>query len=116
MGEIIIFVGFFSVIFSIAYLFFTTRNKERLALIEKGVDAGIFLKGRSGNLPIWKIIVLNVSLLLMGIGMGIFIGSVLHFGLGVDDDIAFPGTIFFMAGLSLFLGLMLSKKFMENKE
>ena len=32
----------FGTIFGIFYLFFSTRNKERLALIEKGMEAKIF--------------------------------------------------------------------------
>ena len=45
-SEVIILPIIFGVIFAIAYLFFSTRNKERLALIEKGADASIFMKGR----------------------------------------------------------------------
>ena len=42
-GEIVILIGLFSVVFGIAYLYFSTRNKERMALIEKGADASIFV-------------------------------------------------------------------------
>ncbi len=35
-SEVIILPVIFGVIFAIAYLYFSTRNKERLALIEKG--------------------------------------------------------------------------------
>ena len=39
VGPTFIFISLFIVIFGICYLFFSTRNKERLALIEKGADA-----------------------------------------------------------------------------
>ena len=45
----------------------------------------------------------------MGIGIGIFIASILHYNLGVDDDVAYPGTIFLMAGIGLFAGFTMTK-------
>ena len=44
--EILIPITMFAAIFGIVYLYFSTRNKERLALIEKGADASIFVKGK----------------------------------------------------------------------
>nr|WP_316928089.1 hypothetical protein [Gillisia marina] len=55
-------------------------------------------------------IILNLGLLLMGIGIGIFIANILVYNLNVTEDVAFPGTIFLMAGLSLFTGFFLTKK------
>ena len=37
-AEILIPISLFLAIFGIIYLYLSTRNKERLALIEKGVD------------------------------------------------------------------------------
>ncbi len=45
--QVLIPLSLFLMIFGIVYLFFSTRNRERMALIEKGVDASIFLKGRT---------------------------------------------------------------------
>jgi hypothetical protein len=58
----------------------------------------------------WKVLVVNFALLLMGIGLGIFIAGILSQVLGVDEDIAYPGTIFLMAGIGLFTGFYLTKK------
>ena len=41
-SELVIIPVIFGVIFGIYYLFISARNKERLALIEKGADATIF--------------------------------------------------------------------------
>lgn len=110
-SEVIILPIIFGVIFAIAYLYFSTRNKERLALIEKGADASIFVKGkRDGAAPFWKIIILNLSLLLIGIGTAIFVASILVYGLGVDEDVAYPGTIFLLAGVGLLVGFTMTKK------
>lgn len=110
-GEVLILISMFLVVFGIFYLYFTTRNKERLALIEKGADASIFVKGkREGAAPFWKILILNFALLLMGIGLAIFIASILVNAMGLDEEVAFPGTIFLMAGIGLYVGFTMTKK------
>lgn len=108
-GEILIPISMFLALFGVIYLYLSTRNKERLALIEKGADATIFMKGKGHTAPIWKVLILNLALLLMGIGIGIFIASILHYNLGVEEDVAFPGTIFLMSGLGLFAGFTMTK-------
>ncbi len=109
-SELIIIPVIFGVVFGIFYLFISARNKERLALIEKGADASIFYGKDRRVTPMWKVIVINLALLLMGIGIGIFIAALLSQGLNVDEDIAQPGTIFLMAGIGLFTGFYLTKK------
>lgn len=108
-SEFIIMPLFIAAIFGIFYLYFSTRNKERLALIEKGADATIFMKGKQHTAPIWKVLILNLALLLMSIGIGVFIASILDYNLGVDEDVAYPGTIFLMAGIGLFVGFNMTK-------
>ncbi len=59
----LVFVSGFLVIFGIFYLYYSTRNKERLALIEKGADANIFVrtKKEGESIPIWKIFFFNLG-------------------------------------------------------
>ena len=110
MEEIAVLIVIFGTFFGIVYLFFSTRNKERMALIEKGADASIFMKGQPKNAaPFWKVIILNLSLLLMGIGLGVFIATILDEFSGLGDSV-YPATIFFMAGAGLFVGFNLTKK------
>lgn len=106
--DILIPISFFLAVFGIVYLFLSTRNKERLALIEKGADAGIFLKGKTGGAG--KIIILNLALLLMGIGVGVFIALLLSAYTSLNTDAIYPATIFTMAGLGLFVGFYMTKK------
>ena len=112
-GEVIIPIVMFGVIFGIFYLFISARNKERLALIEKGADASIFYNKNKSITPTWKVVLLNLALLLMGIGAGVFIAGMLE-SAGIRQDVAYPGTIFFMAGLGLFTGFYLTKKLSEE--
>ena len=62
--EVAILAIIFGTIFGIFYLYLSTRNKERLSLIEKGADASIFGKGQQHTAPIWKVLVLNLAFLL----------------------------------------------------
>ncbi len=115
MVEILIPISMFLAIFGVVYIYLTTRNKERLALIEKGAEASIFMRDRSNASPIWKILLLNLALLLMAIGIGVFIASILHYNMGVDEDVAYPGTIFLMSGIGLFVGFTMTKN-LEKKD
>jgi len=77
--EAVILSIIFGVIFGIFYLYFSTRNKERMALIEKGADASIFVRGKKEHAaPIWKVLVINIAFLFMGIGLGVFLASLLR--------------------------------------
>ena len=107
--EVAVLAIIFGSIFGVFYLYFSSRNKERLALIEKGVDASIFMKGKQHTAPIWKVIILNLALLLMGIGAGIIFGGILVQSFNVFKEIAMPGTIFLCAGLGLFIGFNMTK-------
>ena len=108
-SELIIVPIMFGAIFGVFYLYLSTRNKERLALIEKGADASIFMKGKGYTAPIWKVLILNLSLLLMGIGIGVFIASLLDSYTTLDSDAVYPAVIFFMAGVGLFVGFNMTK-------
>ena len=108
--EALIPLSIFGCIFGIFYLFIAARNKERMALIEKGADASIFYSSKEKRVtPFWKVFILNFSLLLMGIGTGIFIAGLLHQVIGLNREVAYPGTIFLMAGVGLFVGFNMTK-------
>lgn len=108
-SELIIIPIIFGAIFGVFYLYFSTRNKERLALIEKGADASIFVRGKQHAAPIWKVFILNIALLFMGIGAGTFLASVLDEFTTLDNDAVYPAVIFFMAGIGLFIGFNMTK-------
>lgn len=111
--EVAILAIIFGTIFGIFYLYLSTRNKERLSLIEKGADASIFGKGQQHTAPIWKVLVLNLAFLLMGVGLGVFIASLLDNYTSLDSDAVYPAVIFFMAGLGLYIGFTQTKKLID---
>jgi len=115
VGDVINVLIIFSVIFGIVYIAISSRTRIRLALIEKGADASIFYtpsQGRKSNLL--PIILVNLALLLIGIGLGIFGGAVLSQNFGVDTDAAYPGMIFTLAGTGLFTGYKISSRLVKE--
>ncbi len=48
-AEFIVMPLLIAAFFGIFYLHYSTRNRERMALIEKGADASIFVKGKSNR-------------------------------------------------------------------
>lgn len=102
-------ISFFLAVFGIFYLYLSTRNKERLALIEKGVDASIFMSGRQHSTSFGRIILLNLGLLLMGVGIGVFIALLLTTYTSLNDNALYPASIFIMAGAALLVGFKATK-------
>ena len=113
-SEVIIIPIIFGVIFGIFYLYISARNRERLALIDKGGDASIFYSKHKHVTPVWKVVVVNLAMLSVGIGVGIFIANILSVSLGMEENVAYPGTIFLMAGIGLLSGFFVTKKLNED--
>jgi ABC-type Fe3+ transport system permease subunit len=111
--EAVVFIALFATILALAYIYYTTRNKERLALIEKGADASLFNTGKmtrpNGGWS-WSLFILKSGMFLMGIAVGIIIGGLLT-SLGVlDEGTNYTSMIFFFGGLSLVLSYLVKAK------
>ena len=96
----------FSSIFGVFYIFLSTRNKERMALIEKGADASLFQtkKTHRSNLT------LKFGMLAVGIGIGILVASLIETYTVMDEEVAYPSMIFLFGGLFLVGNAMIEKK------
>jgi hypothetical protein len=121
--EVAILAVIFGCFFGVFYLHFSTRNKERLALIEKGADASIFMSSQKRNAaPFWKVLILNLGLLAMGVGVGILLGSLLSYNFGysgsyqnrptnyISSETLYAASIFLCAGASLLIGFTITKR------
>lgn len=107
----IVFISLFIVIFGICYLYFTARHKERLALIEKDKDVSVFYSSKKAlSSNAWRNVVLSLGLLSIGVGLGILLGSFLNLVFGMSTEVAFPASIFLMAGVGLLTGFFITKK------
>jgi hypothetical protein len=111
METLIAFIAFFAMVFGIMYMFYTTRNKERLALIEKGADASLFNTGKDskGSLG-WSKFTLKIGMLFMGIALGIIVGAVLYQAGVLNEGVSYPSMIFFFGGFSLVLFYLIDRK------
>ena len=89
--------------FGISYYYLTTRSRERLALIEKGLPISAFTQPKS-YLPL----LLLLGVLSTGIAAGIAAGAGLTQLVG-SQSYVYPATIFFFTGLSLVVAYYLLK-------
>jgi hypothetical protein len=101
----------FSTLFGIIYMYLTSRNKERLALIEKGADAKVFNSGRKLSFSEG---ILNIALLAIGIGIGVLIGATLEQG-GMSSDVSYPASIFIFGGVGLLVSVFLNRKLSKEQ-
>jgi len=96
----------FAAFFGAFYIYFATRNKERMAMIEKGVDMSILEpKGKQGN----GLTTIKIGIFLVGVGIGILVGYFLNAYAGLDDAPAYWSMILVFGGAGLILGNKLDK-------
>jgi hypothetical protein len=100
-SEVLIPITMFLAAFGALYVFFTTRNKERMAMIEKGADPALF-KSRPGN----RTTTLKFGMFLIGIALGILMGNVLEVTTRIEEQVAYFSMIFLFGGLSLVIFYM----------
>ena len=91
--EVLVPIAFFGSIIWIVYL--VLRRKERMALINKGLDASVFEKAHSTPQT------LKWGMLLIGIGVGIIIGKILYMTTTMGEEESFFSMIFIFGGLAL---------------
>lgn len=102
----------FSSIFGVIFTFLTTRNKERLALIENGADAKLFNSGKKYSFGQF---ILSISLLAIGVGAGILFGALFRQN-GMDDGVAFSACIFIFGGIGLMASFFVNRKLTEKED
>ena len=84
------------VVFGIAYYFFTTRHKERMAIIETGQSPDLFkTKGQ------WLYFLLTLGMVSIGIALGILAGALIQILINLQDFWVMSSSIFVFLGISL---------------
>ena len=94
----------FATIFGVIFMFLTTRNRERMALIEKGADANLFRSKRSAANS------LKYGMVAVGVGLGIFVGYILEVYAGMEAPIPYFAMIALFGGSGLILFYLNRKK------
>jgi hypothetical protein len=110
--EILVPMSMFAMIFGIVYI--AIRKKERMALIEKGIDASLFTIGKRVSADLkWR-------MLFVGIGVGILLGKIFASYTLLGEEASMFSMICLFGGLSLmiyhFIERSIEKKNEPNKE
>ena len=112
--EPISWLGFFAAIILSFYFYLRFRNKERMALIEKGVDVSEIFKRRDFT---FKFPWLRIGILALGIGLGFFV-TYLFLVLAPPrftgnnhqyDEVIFWFSLIIFGGLGIILGHILER-------
>jgi hypothetical protein len=112
MEGLVGFIAFFATVFGVYYVHITTRNKERMALIEKGADASLFNTGNEGRTSLfdWSKLTLKIGMLFMGVALGIIAGAILESMQVMPDGPGYVSMVFLFGGLSLVLFYLVDRK------
>jgi len=100
MEGIFVPISFFLALFAILYVYWTTRTKERLALVEKGADASIFKVESS------KYALLKWGIFLIALAVGVITGYAL--ANVIDEVAAFFTMILLFGGIGLIVAYMVT--------
>jgi ABC-type cobalamin transport system permease subunit len=103
--DLFVSIAAFAGIFGIVYVFLMTRHRERMSMLEKGLNASIFLSKNNT-----KSQTLKFGMLCVGVAIGILIGNVLSESFYFEDSVAFLSMIFLFGGLSLILNFFIDRK------
>ncbi len=104
--DILIPLVVFGAIFGIVWVVMSTRNRERMAMIEKGVSPKDFIAQR--KVSVYGII--KWALLLVGVGLGLFLGSILDAYTDIPEEPAYFAGALLFGGLGLVLAFIITKK------
>jgi len=104
--EILVPIAIFAAIFGIVFVIVTAKNRERMAMIEKGVDPKEFMTKSKPS--VYGII--KWALLLVGVGLGLFLGSVLETYTDIPEEPAYFACALLFGGLGLVLAFFITKK------
>ena len=95
----------FATIFGIIYILVITRYRERMAMLEKGVDPSTFAsKNRFASNT------LKFGMLSVGIALGILMANMLYKSEVIERAPAYFAMTFLFGGLSLVLNFIIDRK------
>ncbi|MCK5135380.1 MAG: hypothetical protein KAR19_06285 [Bacteroidales bacterium] len=106
LSDIFVPVSIFAATFGIIFVIVTARNRERMAMIDKGVNPQDFMNRSKPS--VYGI--LKWALLLVGLGFGLFIGSLLETYTQIQEEPAYFASTLFFGGLGLVVAFIITKK------
>jgi len=103
----------------VLWTYFDGRHKERMAMIEKGVNPADFKSAPPSQLRQGSVLSnLKWGLLFAFVGIGIFAGELLHnlVWQGFDTDISIFGSILISGGIALIIFYFIAAKKLKEKQ
>lgn len=97
-------IAFFAAVFGIVYIIVQARNRERLAMIEKGYNASLLESGRAHT---GKYNSLKWGIAAVGIAMGILAGNILTINTNMEEPACYFSMIFLFGGIGLIIYYLL---------
>ena len=107
MEDVLVPISFFVFVFAMLYVYLSTRNKERMAMIEKGTDPKMF---RISSVKVSRFLTLKFGLFFIGVAIGVLMGNILNNTTTLEDGTCYVSMIFLFGGLSLVAGYFIQSK------
>ncbi|MCP4553759.1 MAG: hypothetical protein GY834_17350 [Bacteroidetes bacterium] len=106
IGVSFILTVIFGFIFAIVYL--GVRRKERMALLEKGVEPSFFISKKTSSTT------LKFGMLFVGVAIGLLLGNIFARNQLLDEETAYFSMIFLFGGAGLIINYFIEKKNQEK--
>jgi len=114
-GEFLIPIFFFGGTAAVLIIYFTNRHKERMAIIEKGLNPEDYKElYRRQTWTFTPLSSLKWGLLFLFVGAGIFLGSWLDHYLFLPDSV-YPASMLVLGGAGLILFYVIAARKMKNE-
>lgn len=110
---IVLFIASAAIIITYLFLYFSTRHKERMSLIEHGRDAGIFNEKRASRSGSGA---LKFGLFFVFIGLGVMIGIFMENTFRMPDAAGVIPSILICGGAALLLYYKIVRREEEEYE
>ncbi|MCB0397098.1 MAG: hypothetical protein KDD36_10610 [Flavobacteriales bacterium] len=110
MVEIIIPLASFAMAFGMVYMIITSRTRERMAMIEKGVDLKSFESKSRGYGAI------KFGMLAIGVALGLLIANIVAEVTRLDDDVLYFAFALLFGGAGLIGGHFMARKLREKDD
>jgi hypothetical protein len=103
--DFLVSIAAFATVFGIIYVIAITRYRERISMIEKGIDPSAFNKPKGIDTR-----TLKGGMVCIGIAMGLLIGNFLYKNDLLERGVAYFSMIFLFGGISLILNFIIEQK------
>lgn len=103
--DFLVSISAFATVFGIIYIIVITRYRERMSMLEKGIDPSVFANAKRLDTR-----ALKAGMVCVGIALGLLMGNVLYNYDILDRVVAYFSMVFLFGGFSLIANFMIEQK------